>query len=66
MANLARLVFICKIYISVILSVFNHLCRIYYTVKKEFKCVIVVKKEKDVISDKNKIYVYSNMSKKSI
>ncbi len=49
-----------------ILSVCNHLYKIYYAFTKESRCVIVVKKEKDAMCDKDEIYAYSNVSKKSV
>ena len=39
--------------------------QIYFAFKKESRCVIVVKKEKDATGDKNEICAYSNISKKS-
>ncbi len=48
-----------------IISVCKHLCRIYYTFKKEFRCVVVVEKEKDERGNKNEICAYSNVSEKS-
>ncbi len=48
-----------------IISVYNHLYRIYYTFKKDSRCVVVIEKEKKVSGDKGKICVYSNVSKKS-
>ena len=50
-----------KTYILVILFDYNHLCKIYYTFKKEFRYAVVVKKEKNVIDDNCEIYIYSNM-----
>ncbi len=47
-------------------SVCKHVCKIYYTFKKEFSCVVVVEKEKDTRGDKGEICAYSNVSKKSV
>ncbi len=47
-------------------SVCKHLCRIYYTFKKESRCVVVVEKEKYAKDDKNEIYTYSNVNEKSL
>lgn len=38
------------------------MCRIYNTFKKEFRCFIVLKKEKDTKVTNDKIFVQSNMS----
>ncbi len=46
-------------------SIYKHLCRIYYTFKKESRCVVVLEREKDVRGDKSKVCVHSNMSRKS-
>ena len=45
-----------------ILFIYNY----YYAFKKESRYVIVVEKEKNVISDKGEIYTYSNVNKKSV
>lgn len=50
-----------NIYILAILSNCNHLCGIYYTCIKKFKC-IVVKKRKNAIEDNEKICTYKNIS----
>lgn len=51
-------------YISAILLVCNQSYGIKYVLKKEFRWVIVVKKEKDAMDNNNEICAYSNMSKK--
>ena len=48
-----------------IFTICNHLFEIYYAFKKESRYIVVVKKEKDAIGDKNKICAYSNISGKS-
>lgn len=53
---------IVKKYILTILSSYNFLYKIYYTLKKEFRYIIIVKKEKNIIGDNDKICVYSNIS----
>lgn len=60
------IIFVGKKYISAILSIYNHLCRIYYAFKKETSCVIIVKKESDTMDDNSEIHTYSNVSKKSV
>ncbi len=42
------------------------MCGIYYVFKKEFRYMVVIKKENNTISNNGEIYTYSNMSKKSI
>ncbi len=49
----------------VIKSIYKHLCRIYYTFKKESRCVVVVEKEKDASGDKSEVCAHSNVSEKS-
>lgn len=49
----------------VILFVCNHLYKIYYAFIKESRYIIVIKKEKNIIYNKDEIYVYSNVSRKS-
>lgn len=40
----------------------NYLYKIYYTFKKKFKYIIIIKKEKNIISNNNKICSYNNIS----
>ncbi len=49
----------------VIKSICKHLYRIYYTFKKESRCVEVVEKEKDRRGDKSKVCAHSSVSEKS-
>ncbi len=49
----------------VIIFVCKYLCRIYYTFKEEFRCVVVIEKEKDVMDNKGEICAYSNVNRKS-
>lgn len=49
-------------YILIILSNCNYLCKIYYTFKKVFKCTIVIKKEKIAIGNNNKIKRHGNIN----
>ncbi len=49
----------------VIKSVCNYLCRIYYTFKKESRCMIVIKNEKGIRGNKAEICAHNNVNKKS-
>lgn len=48
-------------YISVILYGCNYLYGIYYAFKKESKCSIVIRKEKNTKSDNGKIFALNNV-----
>lgn len=51
-----------KTYLLTILYNCNHLYKIYYAFKKKSGYIIVVKKEKDIISDNAKIHAYNKVS----
>ncbi len=46
-------------------SICKHLSRIYYPFKKESRCVVVLKQEKDARGDKVEVCAHSNVSGKS-
>ncbi len=46
-------------------SICKHLRRIYYTFKKESRCLVVLEKEKDARGDKGEVYAHNNVSGKS-
>lgn len=48
-----------------IIYICNHLYKIYYVFKKEYRCVVVIEKEKDAKGDKGEIYACCDMSEKS-
>lgn len=56
-------VFVYKTYILVILSIYNYLCEIYYIFKKESKYMIGIKREKNAMNDKEKIWADNNINR---
>lgn len=48
------------------LFIYNHLYRTEYFFQKESKYIVVIKKEKNTMSNKGEIYIYNNMSRKSV